>query len=322
MTKQTAPALDADAQRLMQAMMDSGAPPLESLPPSAAREAARAGLAPLAAPGPQDVTAVDRTIDGPHGDIPLRLYRPPGVAGDAALPVLLFWHGGGFVLGGVPAVDGLCRQLCARLGCMVVSAGYHLAPECRFPAQVEEAQATLRWLAVHAGEIGGDAERIALGGESAGANLAAVTALAERDAGTKTIGAQLLLYPVVDFSPQANESPSYAAFATGYFVNVPMMAYLRGHYLGAADGSDWRASPLRAGSHADLPPAVVAVCGYDPLRDEGIAYAETLRAAGVTAELVDCATQMHAFLVMDAAIPSALTDLDRIVNRFQAVWRR
>jgi acetyl esterase len=243
----------------------------------------------------------ERTIDGPGGDLRLRLYWPNADGPSARpAPAIVFFHGGGHVVGSLESHDLTARNLCADSGCLVVSVDYRLAPEHKFPAAAEDCHAATRWVAGHAGELGVDPARLAVAGDSAGGNLALVTALMAREAGGPPLAFQLLVYPVVDY---AFDTPSYESYAEGYgILTAKGMAWFRDHYLnGSRDRADWRAAPLRA-DLAGLPPALVVTAECDVLHDEGVALAEKLAAAGVPVEHVDYPGMIHAFYSMAAVI--------------------
>jgi acetyl esterase len=241
--------------------------------------------------------------DGPHGPIPLRMIWPLGADADAVLPVLLFFHGGGWVIGDLDTHDTLCRQLANGAGCAVVAVDYRLGPEHRFPAAVDDCIAALNWLHAHAGELGLDASLIAVGGDSAGGNLAAVTALAARDAGGPAIVHQLLIYPATDMR---GTTPSHASNGQGYLLTADTIAYFHDHYIeDARHDLDWRASPLLREDLRGLPSALVLTAGYDPLRDEGLMYAQRLTQAGNRATCICFERQIHGFILMGKVIDEA-----------------
>jgi acetyl esterase len=219
---------------------------------------------------------VDRTIPGPGGDLRVRVYTPdlPGV-----LPVIVYFHGGGWVLYDLDTFNPICRDLANAAGAVVVAVAYRLAPEHPFPAAVDDAYATVRWVADHAAQIGGDGSRVAVAGDSAGGNLSAVTALRCRDEGAPTLAFQLIINPVTDCDL---DTDSYHEFADGLFLTRDQMRWYWDHYLPdpAARTHPW-ASPLRADDLSGLPPAIVYTAENDPLRDEGEAFAARLAAAGV-----------------------------------------
>jgi acetyl esterase len=225
------------------------------------------------------VPTTDLTIPGPDGPLRARHYRP--AVGTA--PLLVFFHGGGFVVGDIESHDGLCRMICRDAATHVLSVDYRLAPEYKAPAAVEDCVAAYRWALEHAAELGADPSRIGVGGDSAGGNLAALVALRSRDEGIRQPALQVLLYPVVDLSA---ETGSRTLFAEGYFLSMRDTYLFRELYLDGADlaADDARVSPLKAADLSGLAPALVITAGFDPLRDEGNAYAEALRSAGVTVD--------------------------------------
>jgi acetyl esterase len=239
---------------------------------------------------PQPVARVeDRTVPGPDGDVPIRVYTP-----DAAgpLPVLVFYHGGGWVIGSIETHDNICRALANLTPCMVVSVEYRLAPEARFPAGLEDCYAATRWVAEHGAELGCDPTRLAIGGDSAGGNLTAAVALLARERGGPRIAFQLMIYPVIDSD---FETGSYREVAEGYGLTRDGMQYFWELYLeDPADMTNPLAAVLRA-DLAGLPPALVITAEYDPLRDEGDAYAAKLKAAGVPVEHASYPGQIHGF---------------------------
>ena len=281
----------------------SGRPAYHQLSPKDARQLFRE-TRPASTPTPPQIGMVrDLTADGPLGPIPLRVYRPAGAPASTPLAVLVFFHGGGWVIGDLETHDVLCRQLTAGSGVSVVSVDYRLAPEHKFPAAVDDAWAATRWVVAHAGELAVDASRLAVGGDSAGGNLAAVVALLARGKGAPAIAVQVLIYPVTDL---VGETRSYRDFAEGYLLTREGMRWFIAHYLTAeAEAADWRASPLRAQSLAGLPPALIVTAGFDPLRDEGEAYAERLRDAGVRVDSVCYGGMIHGFVPMGRLLDTA-----------------
>jgi acetyl esterase len=241
--------------------------------------------------------------------VPLRLYRPQATGGGAAsLPVLVYFHGGGWTIGDLETHDVLCRQLCVGAGIAVLSVDYGLGPEVRFPGGVDDCVQATRWLRAHATELGLDATRIAVGGDSAGGNLAAVVALTLRDGGDPPLAYQLLIYPATDMRAVA---PSHSHNGQGYLLTSDSIAYYRGHYIeNPAHWADWRASPLLAADLTRLPPALVLTAGYDPLRDEGRQYADALSAAGNRVEYICFERQIHGFITMGRVLQEALTAVD------------
>jgi acetyl esterase/lipase len=244
----------------------------------------------------------DGELPGPGGALPYRLYRPQHPAAHP-LPALVFFHGGGCVFGDIDTHDGFCRMLAAESGCAVISVGYRRAPEHRFPAAVEDSRAATRWVADHAAALGLDGRRIAIGGDSAGAGLAAaVCQMAAAGQGPR-LALQVLFCPVLDMRAQ---TASRRDLAEGYFLNQATIDWMLRHYCAAdADLDDPRLSPLRARQFCGLPPAHIHTAEFDPMRDEGEAYAQALRRAGVPARYTCHAGMIHYFYAMAGAIPAA-----------------
>ena len=299
----TAMPVHAQIQQVIDALAASEFGPVHELTPTQARaQYERMVQARGIAPAP--VAAVeDRTIPGAAGPLPVRIYRPDVDAPD--LPVLVYYHGGGHVIGNLDTHDAVARNLCNGAGCVVVSVDYRLAPEHRFPAAAEDAFAALQWCAAHGHEIGIDPQRVAVAGDSAGGNLAAVAALMARDAGGPDIRLQVLVYPVTDY---ACDTESYRTYAEGYgALEAQSMRWFRDHYLrGEADRHDWRAAPLCAGDLSGLPPALVLIAQCDVLHDEGEAYAQRLRVAGVDVEYHECQGMIHGFFTMAPMVDGAV----------------
>ncbi|MFQ5417111.1 MAG: alpha/beta hydrolase [Myxococcota bacterium] len=273
--------LEPDVQLMLALMRLSGQVSFETLPPAEARaELARAARLTQWRPIPME-EVVDRRIPGPAGEIPVRLYRPLGA--EPPTPLIVYYHGGGWVVCDLDTHDGVCRFLAEETGSAVLSIDYRLAPEHPFPAAVDDALAAFRWAAAHGAELGIEPERIAVAGDSAGGNLSAVVSLLAVEQGGPRPAFQLLFYPVTDLS---SKHGSYRLFSDGFFLTERQMDWYRDNYLpepGAA--SDPRVSPLLADDLAGLPPAHVVTAGFDPLRDEGEAYARRLEQAGVKVSL-------------------------------------
>jgi acetyl esterase len=259
----------------------------------------------MQAVGPKDVPIgriTNFSIPGAGGDIRARLYSPIA-AGSEPQPTLIFLHGGGFVIGSIDTHDGLCRMFANLSGCSVISVEYRLAPEHKFPGAVDDAFAAARWIETNAAQLGVDANRLAVGGDSAGATLATVVSQMARDSGAPKLAFQMLLFPTTDVSADTN---SRRAFASDYFLDARDIDWFVRHYFERqADRADPKASPLLAQSLAGLPPAYVMAAEFDPLRDEGLAYAEKLRAAGVTVTLDDHPAMVHDFIYLQAVLPQA-----------------
>ena len=287
-------ALDPESQRLIDLMAAANRPAWNTLSPQAARDLYLSLRPGAQGPRPAEVTVVDRTIHGPAGDIPVRLYRPASAPADAALPALVYAHGGGWVFGNLDSHDVLCAQLAIEAGIAVFHVDYRLAPEARFPGAFDDVVAALKWVAANGASVGIAPTRLAIGGDSAGGNLAAAVSLWARDHGGPKLLMQLLAYPVTDAVARAE---SYRHFEDGYGLNAVTMEWFFDHYTpDRASRSDWRVSPLRAASLAGLPPALVVTAGYDPLRDEGRAYAWRLQQEGTQADLVEFGGMLHGFL--------------------------
>jgi acetyl esterase len=296
MNHETATALDPQAKAVIDLVIKSGRPPYHQLSPKDARQMFRETRPASTPPAPEIGLVKDLSADG----VPVRLYRPKDVPAATPLPALVYFHGGGWVIGDLETHDVLCRQLTAGAGIAVVSVDYRLAPEHKFPAAADDAWTATRWVAAHAGDLGLDASRLAVGGDSAGGNLAAVVSLMARDQGAPALAMQVLLYPVTDV---AAEAQSYTDFADGFMLTRDSMRWFIAHYLnGGRDATDWRVSPLRAPSLAGVAPALVVTAGFDPLRDEGDAYARKLREAGVRVDAACYGGMIHGFAPMGRLI--------------------
>jgi acetyl esterase len=311
-------ALDRRAARLL-AMLAATRGPADAPQSPAARRDALIALAHMADDASAPAEVRDLSCPGPGGDIPLRLYAPPD-AGSAALPGLVFLHGGGWVAGDLATHDGLCRRLASAAGCRLVAVDYRLAPEHRFPAALEDAIAATLWVAGNADELGIDAARLAVGGDSVGGGLAAAVARAARDDGGPNLALQVLICPILDVASAAG---SRAALADGYFISRAAFTRDLAAYLPPGSGTDDpRLSPLRAADLSRLPPAIVHTAEFDPFRDEGEAYAARLRAAGVATQLTRHPGQIHYFYAMARAIPGAQAAAELVGVQMRAVLAR
>jgi acetyl esterase len=287
-------ALDPESQRLIDLMAAANRPAWNTLSAQAARDLYLSLRPGAQGPRPAEVTVVDRTIPGPAGELAVRLYRPASAPADAKLPALVYAHGGGWVFGNLDSHDVLCAQLALEAGIAVFHVDYRLAPEARFPGAFDDVVAALKWVAANGASVGIDPTRLAIGGDSAGGNLAAAVSLWARDHGGPKLLMQLLAYPVTDAVARAE---SYRHFEDGYGLNAVTMEWFFDHYTpDRTSRGDWRVSPLRAASLAGLPPALVVTAGYDPLRDEGRAYAWRLQQEGTQADLVEFGGMLHGFL--------------------------
>ena len=283
--------LDPQARAYLDKLAALNIPGFHTMPPAEARRLFRAMRGLAARPDPVDL-ARDLT---PPLAVPMRLYRPLG-AGDRPLPALVYYHGGGWVLGDLETVDNLCRRLANASGSAVVSVDYRLSPEAKFPGPLEDCFAAARSVAADSADLGIDPRRIAVGGDSAGGNLAAGVARMARDRGLPPIAFQLLVYPIVDFR---FDTPSYLENSEGFGLSRSMMAWYWDQYLASPeDGASPLASPLRADDLAGLPPALVITAGFDVLRDEGRAYAGRLAEAGIPVQAKHYPGMIHGFLQM------------------------
>ena len=338
--------LHPEARALINLMQERGVPPTHTLSPADARHFFRERRFFTQPDAPQVALVQDLQANGPHGAIALRLYKPFVKTSGQALPVLAYFHGGGWVIGDLDTHDTLCRELANGSGCAVVAVDYRMGPENRFPAAVDDCFAATRWVHDNAVSLGLDASRLAVGGDSAGGNLAAVVSILARDggnagtaanaansgiaanartagtvvnvAGALPIAFQVLIYPSTDMR---RLSASHQTNGQGYVLTCDTIAYFQTHYTGdEAKYADWRASPLLCENLAHLPPAFVMTAGYDPLRDEGLAYAQRLTEAGNRATHICFERQIHGFITMgrvmdeaNAAVSICASELKRAI---------
>ena len=282
--------LDEQAKAFLRQLEEAGGPPLNEMTPAEARAALAATVESAGEPEPVGNT-VNRSIPGPLGDIPIRVYTPEGTG---PFPALVYFHGGGWVAGDLEMVDPLCTMLTNRAGTVVVSVDYRLAPEHKFPAPLMDCYSATQWVSDNAAKLNVDPRRIAVGGDSAGGNLAAAVSVVARDRGTPDLAFQVLFYPVTNMD---YETASYRENGVGYFLTTDMMRWFWGHYLESADvGRDMRASPLLMQDASGLPPTFVVTAEFDPLRDEGEAYAEKLLEAGNEVTVRRYEGQIHGFV--------------------------
>lgn len=309
--------LDPDVEQLLDLIKAAGRPALDGLPPPEAREAYKAGRAVLQ-PEPAEVASVrDLTVPGPGGPIPVRLYRGIGTEAGQKLPCLVYYHGGGWVIGDIDSHDVICRRLANGAKCAVLSVDYRLAPEHKFPAAFDDAVAAMRFAVDQAGQIGVDPNRVAVGGDSAGGNLAAAAALAARDAGL-ALTQQVLIYPATDMTMSLD---SYKRVTDGFPLVARTMGWFVDHYLrNEADKYDWRASPLCAASLRGTAPAIVVVAAHDPLADDGLAYARRLEQDGVRVVSSYFSGQLHGFVSMGKLLRASDTALETISAVLRNAW--
>ena len=296
--------LDPDAAAVYKAFQEAGRPPYESGTPTQARAMYLAGR-PVSNPEPPELeSAKPLAIPAPHGAIPARIYTPKVLRKNNGLaPCLVFYHGGGWVIGDIDSHDVVCRKLAHEGELIVISIDYRLAPEHKFPAAVDDAIAAVKWVASNAKDLGIDATRLLVGGDSAGGNLAAVVALAARDGDGPKLAGQVLIYPATDF---AMRHPSHSEPETSILLTHSVIKWFSNHYLnGPADIDNWKASPARAKTLAGLPPAYLLTAGADPLRDEGDEYAQRLKEAGVPVSYKHFPGQFHGFFTMGKLLQQA-----------------
>jgi acetyl esterase len=310
--------LDRQAEAVLERFRGATLPRYAEIGAVAARDLYRKSRAVLAAPPPEVALADDFQIPGPGGLIAIRHYRGHGTTQSESLPALVYFHGGGHTIGDLDTHDTVCRQFANAGRCAVVSVDYRLAPEHKFPAAFDDAVAATRWVATEGGKLGIDTSRVAVGGDSAGGNLAAAAAIALRDAGGPPLTMQVLVYPTVDM---AYETPSSYEYGEGYLLTRDSIHWFRSNYLrDDPDIDDWRASPLRAASLAHLPPACIITAGFDPLLDEGREYAERLHAEGVSTVYECFEGQIHGFITMGSVISAAHHAVYRACQFMRVVW--
>jgi len=302
------PTVHPQIAEVLRAMAEAKLRPIEEMTPVEAREQMEAtARARKADPLPVD-RVEERMIPGPAGEIRLRLYRSKAAT---PVPAIVYYHGGGHVIGSLDTHDFVARNLCSGVGVLVASVDYRMGPEHKFPAAVDDSWAALQWVVANAASLGADPDRVAVHGDSAGANLAAVVALLSRDAGAPKLRLQSLVYPISDYGLVGD---SYEKFAGGYgILTKGAMVWFRDHYLrNPEDANDWRASPIKA-SLAGAAPAIVVTAECDVLHDDGECYAEALRRAGVPVEYKEFPGMIHAFFGMVPAVDDAM-------NAQRLVW--
>lgn len=293
--------LDPQARWVLDLAEKSGQPPLETLTPEETKAVYEERAKKLTFKDVPIGKTIDLDIPGPGGPLPLRIYQPTALRD--TLPVLVYYHGGGWVIGSRDTHDSLCRLIAEEGPFIVVSVDYRMGPEHPFPAAVEDAIAAYIWAGAHITEYGGIREKIAVGGDSAGGNLAAVVSIAARDDGLPPPCFQWLIYPATKMEMSTR---SHQTYAEGYFLTRALMEFFQGHYLkNPEDRNDWRASPLLAPSLAGLPPALIQTAGFDPLQDEAIEYAERMNREGSRAVHSHYAGMIHGFVNLGGAIDKA-----------------
>ncbi|MEO8317653.1 MAG: alpha/beta hydrolase [Bradyrhizobium sp.] len=310
--------LDPDAAAVFKAFQEANRPAYESVSPTVAREFYLAGR-PVSNPEPPELEfARPLSIPAAHGAIPARIYTPKSLRKSNGLaPCLVFFHGGGWVIGDLDSHDVVCRKLAHEAEMLVVSVDYRLAPEHKFPSAADDAIAATKWVAANAKTLGIDTAQIAVGGDSAGGNLAAVVALAARDGDGPKLAGQVLIYPATDF---AMSHPSHTEPETSILLTHSVIKWFSNHYLGgAADIDHWKASPARAKTLAGLPPSYVLTAGADPLRDEGAEYAARLNQAGVPMTYRHFPGQFHGFFTMGKLLQQANVALSEIAGWLKAL---
>lgn len=309
-------ALDPVAEGFLAQMAAAGGPPLEEMSPEFARQAFSV-FNQLGGPTEEVAKIENRTIPGPAGAIPVRIYTPEG---EAPFPALIYFHGGGWVIGELDVVDVPCRALANQAGCVVVSVDYRMAPEHPFPAAVEDSYAATKWVAEHGAEIGVDPSRIAVGGDSAGGNLAAVVSQMAREQDGPKLVYQVMIYPVTDATIS---TPSYEENADGYLLTKAGMVWFYSHYMREdTDRKDTRLSPFWAENLQGLPPALVITAEFDPLRDEGEAYAAKLKAAGVAVKQTRYDGMIHGFFWLGGVLGQCQQAVAEISSALKPAFKK
>ena len=309
--------LDPDAAAVFKAFQEAGRAPYESVSPAEARELYLKGRA-VSNPEPPELASVkELSIPSPTGSIPARVYTPRKLRqANGLAPCLVFFHGGGWVIGDLDSHDVVCRKLAHEGELIVIAVDYRRAPEHKFPAAVDDSIEATKWIAANSKQLGVDASRLTVGGDSAGGNLATVVAISARDGNGPRIAGQVLIYPATDF---AMTHSSHSEPETSLLLTHSVIKWFKNHYLGDADIHDWRASPARATTLTGLPPAYVLTAGGDPLRDEGDEYARNLEQAGVAVTYRHFAGQFHGFFTMGKLLPQANVAVSEIAAWLKAL---
>jgi acetyl esterase len=303
----------------MQLMIDKGVPPVHTMTPEEARASYRSRRAFTQPDAPEVFKVEDKEVSANGVNVPVRVYHPHAAQSHSALPGLVYLHGGGWTIGDLDTHDVLCRSLCLQAGIVVVSVDYRMGPEHKFPAAYDDSVAAFNWTVAQAASLGIDASRIAIGGDSAGGNLAAAACLGLRGQSVQA-AFQLLIYPA---TIMWQDTASYHANGKGYMLTKESIAYYTESYLrNREDAKDWRASPQLADSHAGLPPAFVITAGFDPLRDEGLMYANALTKAGVSSQYICFERQIHGFITMGRVMQEANTAVSLCASALKANLHR
>jgi acetyl esterase len=309
--------IDPDTQVVLDMIRLAGRPPFEKLTPEEARQAYSASRKMLQPPPEEVAESRDISVPGPLGAIGVRLYRPAGTEASEVLPALVWYHGGGWLLGDLDSHDGVCRRFANAARCRVVSVDYRMAPEHVFPAAVDDSFAVTKYVFDNAASLGVDPTKVAAGGDSAGGNLAAVMALMSRDGALPPLAFQLLIYPATDMTMTTVSSTT---IGPGVPLTSATMKWFIDYYAKGHE-TDWRASPIRAASVAGTAPALVLTCAHDPLRDEGADYAKRLEREGVRVVHLHYSDQIHGFMSMGRLIRAADQAIDMMARVLkQTLW--
>ena len=310
--------LDADSQAFLDLIKKLGRPPINALPPDEAKEVFRRGRMVTQPDLPQVDRVKEYEATGPHGPVPVRFYRGAGTADLGPLPCHVYYHGGGWVLGDLDSHDWVCRRIANGAQCAVLSVDYRMAPGDIFPAAFDDSLAAVEWAVTNAGRLRIDPQRLSVGGDSAGGNLAAAVAIGLREGGKIKLKAQILVYPAVDLSMSGNY---YGRFTEDLILTDDTMRWFIDLYTPQAEQrKDWRASPLLAKSLKGLAPAFVLLAGFDPLRAEGEAYAARLQEEGVPVTVATYPGQIHGFLSNGKLLPKANEAVEQISAALKAAF--
>ncbi len=308
--------LDPQITALLEQMQEQGVPPVETMTPTRAREVKNPVFSKLAAPAEDLAGVEDLLIPGKGVEIPIRIYTP---LGRGPFPILVYFHGGGWLIGNLDTHDSVCRSLANRSGCLIVSVDYRLSPENKFPAAVEDAYAATKWVADNAARISGDAGRLAVGGDSSGGNLATVVCLLSRENRAPSIGLQVLIYPVTDVS--SLDTNSYHRHGEGYVLTRNSMRYYRDHYI--TNQEELRnplVSPLLAENLKGLPPAFILAAEFDVLLDEVEGYARRLQEAGVSVQFSLFNGLIHGFFCWGGVVDRARDAIDETASALRSAF--